>query len=552
MAQLIPSSLPTPDLAPGLARELETLDLLKRRLPPTHAIYHGVHWTRAWASATAFGEADFIIVNGEGRCLVVEQKTGNLTETDTGLTKTYDGRAKSVTSQLHRTLDALRDKFRAQTGHSLELDYLLYIPDYRVKDLTAAGLDSGRIVDGRNAGDLAQRITALLPEAKQNQHGARVQRFFEQTLDLVPDIHSRLSLSARAYVRAVGGLADTVASISARPLRLAVRGTAGCGKSLVALRAYRDTLAAGKRPLLLCFNRDLKEKMKAAAGNGGGVVETFHGAIAQVLEATGRPLAHDNKVDWDRAVDQVLEGSIPESWRFDTVIVDEGQDFAPAWRDMLDLFGADTGDCLWLDDPDQSIQYGMEPDTSEWPRANWTGFRARCNYRSPASIARFLQRLLPEFEFVNANPLPGLGIGITEVDDRDAISSAVGRVSSDLMKRGFDRDTIVALSLRGQGSATLSSCKSAGSQTIARFTGTYDLFGNQLWTKGHLRFDTIRRYKGQQDAAVILTDLDMPDQEERQAEWRRLLFAALTRATERVELIVTKGSNASRMLHDAW
>src|SRR4051794_28493600 len=115
MAQLLPASLPAPDLAPGLARELETLELLKRRLPPTYFVYHGVHWTKAWASATAFGEADFILVNGAGRCLVVEQKTGALAETESGLTKSYDGRAKSVTSQLHRTLDALRDKFKAQT-----------------------------------------------------------------------------------------------------------------------------------------------------------------------------------------------------------------------------------------------------------------------------------------------------------------------------------------------------------------------------------------------------------------------------------------------------
>jgi hypothetical protein len=246
MAQLSPSSLPPSALVPGLARELETLDMLKRRLSPMYHVYHGIHWTKAWTSSTAFGEADFIIVNGEGRCLVVEQKTGKLNETHDGLTKTYDGRAKSVTSQLHRTLDALRDKFKVQTGHGLELDYLLYVPDYRLKDLTAAGLDSSRIVDARHAAQLPQRIAELLPEAEATQHGARVRRFFEQTLDLVPDIHSRLSLSERSYVRAVGGLADTVASISARPLRLAVRGTAGCGKSLVALRAYRDTLASGK------------------------------------------------------------------------------------------------------------------------------------------------------------------------------------------------------------------------------------------------------------------------------------------------------------------
>lgn len=553
MAQLCPTFLPSQELAPSLARELETLDQLKRGLPPSYTIFHGVHWSRAWAKATAFGEADFIIVAGAGDCLIIEMKTGALEEGAAGLDKRYDGKAKSVSSQLLRTIDALRDKFKAQTGHNLSTDYLLYCPDYRVQNLIAAGLDASRIVDGQSKTSLAQRIVDLLPNAELTDQGRRTRRFFEQSLDLIPDIHARVSLGERCFVRSVGGLSESVAAISGRPLKLAVRGTAGCGKSLVALRAFRDFEANGKRPLLLCFNRDLKEKMKVAAGTAtSGVVETFHGAIARVLEATGRPLDHSGQVDWDAAVDKVLEGEMPDEWRFGAVIVDEGQDFAPAWRDILDLFGTDTGHCLWLDDPDQAIQYGKGPDNSAWPNEGWTGFRARANYRSPVTIARYLNRLLPEFEFENANPLPGLGIGFTEISDLDDLPKAVGQIASDLMKRGFTRDQIVALSLKGQSSATLGQCPLAGSQTISRYTGTYDLFGNQLWSKGHLRFDTIRRFKGQQSPAVIITDCEQPSDEERLAEWKRLLFAAITRATERVELVVAKNSAASELLHDAF
>ena len=283
MAQLCPASLPDHQIAPSLARELETLAGLKRLLPSSFAIFHGIHWSRAWAKATAFGEADFVIVNGAGDCLVVELKTGALEEGAGGLQKRYDGKAKSVTSQLTRTLDALRDKLRAQTGHNLSADYLLYCPDYRVQNLAAAGLDANRIVDAASKGSLVDHILALLADAALDDHGRRIQRFFEQSLDLIPDIHARVSLGERCFVRSVGGLSDTVAAISGRPLRLAVRGTAGCGKSLVALRAFRDFEAKGKRPLLLCFNRDLKEKMKVAAGaSTKGVVETFHGAIACV------------------------------------------------------------------------------------------------------------------------------------------------------------------------------------------------------------------------------------------------------------------------------
>lgn len=550
MAHLFPSALPPREIMPGIARELETLALLKSRLPISHSVFHGVHWTRGWSASPVFGEADFILVNGAGACLVIEQKSGALLEGEAGLEKRYDSGTKSVPFQIHRTLDGLRSKFSRQTGRKLDLDYLLFCPDHRVRNVAAAGLDAERIVDVSQSSKLHQRILELLPEADPTVEGARVQRFFEQCLDLTPDIHARTQLSDRCFSRAVGGLADSVGCLTGFPLRLAVRGTAGCGKSLVALKAYRRYVDRGARPLLLCFNRDLKEKMKAVAGSGG-VVETFHGAIDRILEATGRPLAHDGTVDWDRAADMVLEGSIPDDWRFDAVIVDEGQDFAPAWRDMLDLFAKPDGDRIWLDDPDQAIQFGRAPDDARWPQDGWTGYRTRLNYRSPASISRFIKAALPEFDFEAANPLPGLGVGVTEVADRDGVAVAVGAIAADLVGRGFTNEQVIVLSLKGQGSATLATQTRVGGRTLSRFTGAYDLFGNQVWSKGALRFDTIRRYKGQQDCAVIITDVEQPDSEVRGPEWRRLLFAALTRATERVEFVALKSGSASKMLQDA-
>ena len=46
-----------------------------------------------------------------------------------------------------------------------------------------------------------------------------------------------------------------------------------------------------------------------------------------------------------------------------------------------------------------------------------------------------------------------------------------------------------------------------GNHTLRRFNGEYDLFGNQVYLKGQILFDTVRRFKGQQAAAVIRTDV---------------------------------------------
>ena len=79
-------------------------------------------------------------------------------------------------------------------------------------------------------------------------------------------------------------------------------------------------------------------------------------------------------------------------------------------------------------------------------------------------------------------------------------------------------------------------------QTLARFNNDYDLFGNKVYSKGQILFDTVRRFKGQQAAAVVLTDVD--PREKHLAQELQVLFCGMTRATVRLE-IVCNASNPS-------
>lgn len=89
-------------------------------------MYHGVHWTREYRSATAFGEIDFVAVDGAGRALLIEQKAGALEETPHGLVKRYETGPKPAAARMHRAIEKVREKFRWQHGDGLNLDYLLY------------------------------------------------------------------------------------------------------------------------------------------------------------------------------------------------------------------------------------------------------------------------------------------------------------------------------------------------------------------------------------------------------------------------------------------
>jgi superfamily I DNA and RNA helicase len=167
------------------------------------------------------------------------------------------------------------------------------------------------------------------------------------------------------------------------------------------------------------------------------------------------------------------------------------------------------------------------------------------NYRSPETIARYIQRVLP-FDFLPSNPLPGLGVGAVTYKAPEDQSKRVAAIITNLVRTGFRHSDIVILSMRGLARATFAHEKRIGSFTLSRPTGEYDLLGNQLFEGGQLRFDTVYRFKGQQAPAIILTDVE-PNQD-RLNHAERLLFTAMTRATVRLELIIREGNSSSGRL----
>ena len=148
MARIVPSDIARLELAGANRHEIATLRVLQARLPDDYTVFHGVHWTREWASETVFGELDFAVINRAGKALLVEQKNGTLEETEDDLIAHYADRSKSVVRQVQRALDNVRDKFRrTQGGRAIELDYLIYCPAHRLVGINAAALDPSRVVD---------------------------------------------------------------------------------------------------------------------------------------------------------------------------------------------------------------------------------------------------------------------------------------------------------------------------------------------------------------------------------------------------------------------
>lgn len=548
MARIIPSDLTVLALQGAHQPEIETLGHLEKALPDAYHVFHGVHWTRQYRGATIYGEIDFVVLTPDGRILCIEQKNGPIEERDGKLIKTYEDGSKDVARQLHRSIESIRGKFEFVNGsaHPLSVEYLIYCPDAALKKVQAAGLDEARIIDASARNDLARRIQDLLPDAQRPRtgFGDLVHGFFRQSFEVVPDIHQHIDVQERNFTRLSGGLVDTLANLEMTPLRLRVHATAGNGKTHVARFFYERMISEGRRPLLMCFNRPLAERLKHLTSSGG-VVDTWYGFLDNYLKSVGSPLDFkampSNPLFWEKALEHVeetvLSGQVGDDWRFDALIVDEGQDFEARWFETARLFLRDGADILWLEDPNQNLR-SAEPIGLQ--QHGFVGYRSLVNFRTPYSIAQFIQRTLPAFEFISGNDLPGLGVGVTRYDDPEEQPRLVGKLIGRLLTQRFMPEHIAIVSLKGMASTAFKDVERVGNHTIRRFIGSYDLFGNQVMSRGQITFETIRRFKGQQSPVVILVDVE-PDPL-KLTENLQLLFCGMTRATVRLEVVCNGGN----------
>lgn len=533
MAHILPDGWRELAVTGAARREIETLALLADGLPDAYTVYHAVHWTNVEGRYAVFGEIDFVAVNRAGDLLLIEQKSGFLDETGEGLIKSYGGRPKPVAVQMARQRDGIVTKLRGRQGcEGVRVDALLYCPDYTVKNPQTAGLAPERIVDAGRRERLTAEIRAILPEGEETPAARAVHAFLRDIVRLEADVSALMGRARSLVTRVAGGLAHWARQIEMEPFRLRVTGTAGSGKTQLALAEYRAALEAGKRPLFVCFNRPLADHFATIAPEGG-LACTYHALCEKVLRSRGIEPDFALPDAFSRLTAQAAESPVPAELVFDTLIVDEGQDFHPEWRDPLLRHGKEDGRRLWLEDPLQNLYGRPAMDLPGWVR-----LRADANYRSSRAVVDLLNALLPESDYPRgieaASPFAGPPVEILAYEDEAGLLQQVKEAVRRCFSAGFRRHDVALLSYHGRESSRLMQRDRLGANTLRTFTGRYDLLGQPVYSEGELLLESVYRFKGQSAPAVILAEIDFEALDEKAL---RKLFVGATRAMMKLVLV---------------
>ncbi len=374
------------------------------------------------------------------------------------------------------------------------------------------------------------------PDQQQAAAIARILRPNFEFAEKAPDRRARKQAEILRYTEEQFAALDAMADNK----RVLFSGPAGTGKTVLALEAARRASNAGKKVLLLCFNRLLGRWLSQHPITQCEAVtaRTFHqyllGFAGVALPAN--PGDTFWKVDLPDAAIAKLLGEHIGGAQFDILVVDELQDLlSPTYLDVFDLVlkgGLPTGNWMLFGDFERQMLYGQDRDLAEELLRTRLGAFARCSLRvncrnTPrvATLSHLLGKLAPDYSRVlrpDDGVEPVITYYATPSQQRKQLVSILERLHRD----SFSGEDIVILSPKAE-----SRCAAA---SIADAPGTDRLAPYDEAAPGQIRFTTIQSFKGLDSPAIVVTDIEYLGSE----LFSSLFYVATTRALERLCIVM--------------
>lgn len=321
--------------------------------------------------------------------------------------------------------------------------------------------------------------------------------------------------------------------------RLLISGSAGTGKTVLAVEQARREVARGSKVLFVCFNRVLGEQLADQLhGLDGLTVGNYHQIVLGLVKQAGidRPVAEE----WD-AFNHNLQAfvmdaldHIPSFQEYDYLIMDEGQDLMDEpFLNVLSLLLRNTlsqGRWAIFLDPAQAIFTGQYAPEALVGVADGA-FRANLpiNCRNTTQTAVYVRGLSGAGSIKLRTSANGPDVTIdyysTIQEYRKLIRKIVNESVAGLAEVGINPCETAILS--ANHSAILSEWCDHGS-FIRPVQGALCKQVNAV------RVATIQSFKGLEASVVVLTgidDLDDPVQ-------RRLLYVGGSRARARLRMVL--------------
>lgn len=224
-----------------------------------------------------------------------------------------------------------------------------------------------------------------------------------------------------------------------------IRGSAGSGKSMLLAAKAAAVAAKDKKVLVVSYNvtlgnylGDLVSRASLPGTNQRKKIEFlhYHAWARRVCILTGNSERYRN-LSWESDLDGVLSEDLPQlvkdslaetgsaAFKYDAVLVDEGQDFKLAWWQTLALAVKQGGEAILVADKTQDLYETADAWTDSAMKS--AGFDGRWNelkqsYRLPLDylphIRNFLDRFIVDDNKIEPEPIQRELVGLSSTHMR--------------------------------------------------------------------------------------------------------------------------------------
>ena len=494
--------------------EREIYRRIEGSLPSDWVVWHSL---KIRTKPGQFAEGDFVIADPARGVLVLEVKGGNVCKENGVWLQNGQPMKSSPLDQAHRFVKILLGKFDERKIIAPLIGVAVAFPDTGFEIPPTQGDLEGIVIGARELPYMEEALPRLFERALPKNlwrtpssgwieflHSLWCESWpLDMSLSQVVKGHEarRIQLDKEQFT--------ALESILENDL-VFVRGGAGTGKTLLARElAIRET-RAGRRVLLLTFTEALGRELAAHIGLAAIVVSPVGLFALGKLRESGfdEPERYETEF-WDGVTRLAAESSeIWDGCKFDTVIIDEGQDFGGnEWRVVERCAGQASGRRIWIfaDEKQAFWENRRIPPELEMRASKYALKRP---YRCPPGIQALAdayieggwgsgpERLDTVEEALADGTLKVVASGDTEAE----CHAEVGREIRAAKKAGFAASDIAVVSLRGlMCPGNLAHNGTLGRCDLAKAT--------DLEHRDRVICDTFLRYKGLERRIVIIGDV---------------------------------------------
>ena len=504
--------------------EKAVFDALKRLPEDQFDVYFGRKFAAVERGEKKEYEIDFLVVDLRGgrvqALLALEVKGGHIV---------YDGRQDQWKQNNHH----LDDPIKQVTGnmHSLVKRYpdLAYpvpfgwglaFPETLVPDADSFPTIANplQVIDSLGVQFIDRQLIDLIDWIKEkNPHKRGADRSIYQefqdslfqSLGIVIPLHKKFDLQEQRFIQLTEKQLAMLDLVAANQ-NILVKGPAGSGKTILASTLAKRFFDAGKKVLLLTFNRilanNIRYNLHLSRDENRIEVATYHSVCKRKIDAIDPEWwdAHSKEDDfWTEGaafkLDEVLTGSLPE---FDVLIIDEGQDFHELWFESLERMLKPEGNYYVFMDEHQNIFQAYQKVPGNRAFFN---FPLTENCRNTKKIIDYLQQVVQEKTQINQKMDTPVGDEVRQIvyrNDTEQLNLIKEHWLQLVEQEGIRPDRIVVMFNSLKKDSCIGSTRKLGKYPIE----AVDRHG-RLNPKA-VNYSSINTFKGLEADVVMIIDTD--------------------------------------------